>query len=789
MPQFKFLETGLLRTRPASQAAITVCGAVLVLLLLFGVSPVTAVLVTIQILVLCLAGSRLLEILVPGLIASSHLSIGPSFIVGVAAWVIPTQVLGGSWIASLLILSLMSAFALFGKGRAIEAASDDTPKDILVLTSTALFIMSSEWSLLTAPAAVLLVGIFVRSAGASWSTRIQIPALTLAGIVILRIALSSYGPNWWIVNEEFSYYEALRVHLASHGIWRDWGPTNISTYHWLAYAWMAQVSHLSLAHDFEVLGRATPIIFAMSLAGCLVTILGHILGRDRRMPSARKWTAFLSFFVFATIRVDFASPSGVLGLAVLLVAALVIVGREQSASRMRNLLCFLPCLITLTLSKVFYLPTLGVIALVSSVVHLRYRRVSFFLSMIVLSSACLLALKVIGPLLNDGSTPAWQIEIFDRRPRDILRHILVYAYTIALSLIAALHLMRQSDRGRSRSEDSYRTVRLTTAGATCAILALASRVFIVPGYSINIEETFYYPALLIALLPISQVVVEVQDRTLLAGVSLIAFVSASLTFDVVREAADRYLAVDQLVASSSRIWWLDVVTSTSWFVPVVVLAMLVFTLTVWQKEFVRGTVLSSLILGGSLLSLLDVSGHRLVDAQTTAIREARNSLAVSVIGQPDLVTAGEWLRTNTPSGSRFATNALCDKFQDPPIPASSNGTPISFSYPTWHSDSCVLPGTDYTLARVSNRQFLVLGPRFAYENPRLRDKSVAISLSFANLPTEAKRLELRRYDMDFFVMLRTGSASTASSKFPSALLFATNSVEIWDLRKPLVSRH
>ena len=789
MYRFNFVEVGLPHLRPALEAAIAVCGAVLVLLLLFGVSPVTTVLLTTQVLVLCLAGSRLLQIAVPGLIASSHVLIGPSFILGVASWVIPTQLLGGNRIASYLILSLMFGFALFGRGRAIATASGDTPKDVLVLTSSALFIMSSEWPLLTAPAAVLVVGVFVRSAGASWRTRIQIPALSLAGVVILRMVLSTYGPNWWIVSEEFSYYEALRVHLASHGIWRDWGPTDISTYHWLAYGWIAQVSHLSLAHDFEVVGRATPIIFAMSLAGCFVTILGHILGRDRRMPPARKWTTFLSLFVFATIRVDFASPSGVLGLAVLLVAALVIVGRDQSASRMRSLLCLLPCLIALTLSKVFYLPTLGVFALVSLVVHLRYRRVSFFLSMIVLPSACLLALEVIGPLLSDGTTSAWQIEIFDRDPRDVLRRIVNYPFTIGLSLVAALHLMRQSDRGRSRSEDSYRTVLLATAGATCAILALASRVFIIPGYSININETFYYPALLIALLPISQVVVKVQDRTLLVGVSLIAIVSASLTFDVVREAADLYLGVDQLVASSSRIRGLDVVTSTSWFVPVVVLAILVFALTVWQEDFVRGTVLSSLILGGSLLSLFDVSGHRLVDAQTTAIREARNSLAISVIGQPDLVTAGEWLRTNTPSGSRFATNALCAKHQDSPIQTSSKGTLISFAFPASHSDSCGIPGTDYTLARVSNRQFLVLGPRFAYENPGLRDKSVAISLSFANSPTEAKRLELRRSNTDFFVMLRTRGASTTPSKFPSALLFATDSVEIWDLRKPLVEGH
>jgi hypothetical protein len=83
----------------------------------------------------------------------------------------------------------------------------------------------------------------------------------------------------------------------------------------------------------------------------------------------------------------------------------------------------------------------------------------------------------------------------------------------------------------------------------------------------------------------------------------------------------------------------------------------------------------------------------------------------------------------------------------------------------------------------------VLGPRFAYANPGLRDKSVAISLSFANSPTEAKRLELRRSNTDFFVMLRTRGASTALREFPSALLFATDSVEIWDLRKPLVEGH
>jgi len=76
MRHFNFIEVGLPHLRSALEVAMAECGAVLVLLLLFGVSPVTTVLLTTQILVLCLAGSRLLKILVSGLIASSHLSIG-----------------------------------------------------------------------------------------------------------------------------------------------------------------------------------------------------------------------------------------------------------------------------------------------------------------------------------------------------------------------------------------------------------------------------------------------------------------------------------------------------------------------------------------------------------------------------------------------------------------------------------------------------------------------------------------------------------------------------------------
>lgn len=95
-----------------------------------------------------------------------------------------------------------------------------------------------------------------------------------------------------------------------------------------------------------------------------------------------------------------------------------------------------------------------------------------------------------------------------------------------------------------------------------------------------------------------------------------------------------------------------------------------------------------------------------------------------VIGAPDAIGVGNWLKENSARGDLVATNHLT-------------------------GDRSVL---DYSLAAWSQREFLVLGPGIGYERTPRSSEAIRISRAFADQPNEMNCAELRELGVDWFIV-------------------------------------
>jgi hypothetical protein len=500
------------------------------------------------------------------------------------------------------------------------------------------------------------------------------------------------------------------------------------------------------------------VVFGSSLAASLLLFGAFRLKSIRNYP--RTLIVVISAFVILTMRVDLTSPSTY---AVLAIIASGLVILEISANfEDKRVLPLAGLLIGLfsaaiftkftAIVPVFILAPHTLLAL-APIASRNWR--SWFVLRLIAVFAALVFLGFAGSVLSNG----WRFGVhdgFENAIRGSLGLSATYLFAtcaIALTKPVLAHFKVEAPAVKQHG------VELPIIESL--ILSAVSLVLLIPELAVDIRNYFALPLLLIAGTCLFDSQVEGLARrslplTLLIGTGAFAAVLATrigmhLDFEIQT--------------------WADFTPWSAYpwaFLGIAVLVLGFGTNTVFTAlhQRLRVNLALALTLGGVLLAL---SSLVLRTSELSADDFRRDTARVtSVIGDPSLVETGLWLRQNTSSSELFATDLLCE-------------FGANWEEAVAKQTSCVTSSVDMTLAHSSRRRFLILAPRFSYQNPGETEASVSLSLRFATSLGAREAEQLVSRGVTHFVLDNRYGQTQALSLSP-AVAFSNNRYIVINLR-------
>ena len=705
--------------------------------------------------------------------------LGPGFAVGTLLWVIPTQILGSGFVTNISVFALLAILVIryiFRKIRGLPTPSDsiDVATKLLATTTGLAFVVTSgEWpQFILAGVAFLTAGTSIQ--GSSSSTKFlrrTVPLLGIAAVILIwnSSRLRTYG---WLITDDYSYLEALRVHLAEFGIWQKFGPTNISLYYWISPAWVGQVSQLTSAGDWLVITRIASFVFSISLASTTVSLVGRLSRTTTERVASILGIGSLCVIFFVT-QIDF---SGTSTFAVFAMASALVLftlhAAEYSFPRRTWALIGLMAFGTF-FTKMMAAPiTFSLVAIIILYhTHIcRRKQKLVLLSVIgVLAFAFVFFLELAARVLNSGDEFAWTVGVGRSEALTHLFHALApHVFTIVLP--SSLMFLAWGLGTRGEDVDAL-PVALSL---TSLLFALLSFTAIVPGYAIDVGNYFAKPATYFALVAVTGSVLNLAN-SLAWSAAIGAFASVLVSPDL--DVTARLNAWLKLLAGPRA----GTVVIARDAVPILlgVVVSLGFTLLTHRVTLpIRRLGWRLLVTSILLTVILTFAVQNLIHRTDNAISEdserwsgRSTSFVISVLGDLDQEVVGQWLRNNTARTAVFATNDLCDGNKDTEL------------YD--RSFNCLDPKNEHSLASISHRKFLVVGPRFHYQDPGLRNLYVNTSLRFGESFQASDRDLLTRLGARYFVFCRTCTRLNIQDKVmeSSAAVFEYGRYVVLDLRK------
>jgi hypothetical protein len=731
---------------------------------IFGIPAVNAFFTAVVIVLQCLLGIHLLCAIFPTFEFSVTGLVGPGFVVGSTIWVVPVQLAGSgaqlNFAVALTLLALLIHLVRRSKLKIDWSITDD----FLGISGLAFVIMSNEWNQMIFVAILLLVALLIKNLLLLSTTQKTVLCWTLiaaAGISLLW-GLQIQGPFWWIVTDDYSYYESLQIHLRDFGIWEPWGPSNISQYHWLNPAWVGQVSQITFADDWVTLTRVAPIVFSLAISATTIELIKHFLVSD-----VLKYAHFLMIigcaFLFLVLRIDFSGTSTYGVFAVAATTILTLIKCVENPKAPAGWLLSLVMIFATTFAKLFSLPVVLCIAsaLLCASVTRGQRQLLTVLCGTAFASLVLYvgALIWLGQRLSNGYEGGWSVNV--PNIATAARRLLPLTGSVAVPVLLSMVIL-----ARGKRASFCETVLLFGSFITLS-LAFLAHLLIVPGFAITSDEYFMKPALYFALLIVVCVIATTTNRSVIAG----AILGTALSIGLIQQFGAVKMIIALLPQSLVAVTRAELLTTQNWPVPVSMAVGIGIALLVVKKDREFGSYLSVALLGTVLVFFVHLGVDRAEyslrkDNSPWASRET--SMVRSVLGDTDLVDVGAWIEANTPRNSVIATNDLCARDSSKRL-LLSDATELA----------CAFFGVDYTLGHATKRRFLLLGPRFAYENPELRDSYMSVSLRFGQTPTLEIQQDLLKLGVDYFVALHFDRSN--SNPFDDREVFSRGHYSVIDL--------
>lgn len=370
-----------------------------------------------------------------------------------------------------------------------------------------------------------------------------------------------------------------------------------------------------------------------------------------------------------------------------------------------------------------------------------------FLSVGLCSAALFLCLTFLSflewarQLISSGGEIMWTLRSIDElMTAQLIRDLAPHTFLLMAPVLLAVFVWFLSSGSR-------RDHLVVAASAILALsFALVSLLLIRPGYAIDVHNYFARPSIYFALVAVVSAIVASTSRSVLSAVVGAVFSLIFISNTGVTERILKFLgSFGDLIVGQTTI----MNEAIPLIFGVLVAAVFAYRTGHWAQSSFRqhlSEVSTTLLLVVvCTVSLQGVAGRALRtfsdDTQQWSSRESK--FVTSVMGDPNLEAVGRWLKTHSDDSAILATNALCEL------------VPGQLSYDD--NLDCVSPGVDHTLAWTSHRRFVVLGPRFHYENHVRRDAAVRVSLKYAETLSDADRKALQRLGAQYFVYCNTCS--------------------------------
>lgn len=533
--------------------------------------------------------------------------------------------------------------------------------------------MSSEFKWLLIVATTLFV-VAAALTSKMQKTVVKLWLIFMIGAFVLLLVRQLRGTWWWLVTDDYKFFQVLAEHVTTSGPFADWGFLNFSRYHWLSYGWSGLLDYVAINPDpLVILTRVMPLVYSVALSSSLLLVTESV---SRRAPSMS--ASFLpAAIVIVMLPLDWTgtSTAGAVSVLAALVAVicLVIDFRSQLLRRIAIYVTFgLIAVLTKLPSALMLLPLVvaGEMTVASRGRHRPRHLVVTATAVTAAGLVVLLSLPALSELVG-SFTLQWGSQRGDElRNRTLLTSIIIvssrrsWLFTL-VALAWLLHLVR------SRSE--------TTSDSERMLLVLVPLLFV--GASLdatvvgtaNTNEYFSHPSYFLA-----STAVLVFANALNRSWSTASWIRISGPWAIAATAAIATSLLLQRVPlpGPSAI---DIVRGV-FDDPRTIFGAVLLTWSIREYDnrshVATFPIVTMLVLFG--LTSISPSVSQLIEKGT---RPTLSNLEhISTVGPPDAETIGRWIQNNTSADDLVATNFL------------KNG-----------NDDL---GFDYSLAMWSRREFL-----------------------------------------------------------------------------------
>ena len=557
-------------------------------------------------------------------------------------------------------------------------------------------------------------------------------AVAIAAVVIIT-PLFFRQEFWWMVTDDYQYFEMLSQHITRSGPLADWGATNFSRYHWLSYGWTGLLNEFGgRPETFTTLTRVMPLVYSVALAGSLVHMAAYL-------RKTRNWTLTLVpvWTISAINRLDWSgtSTTGVFAV-VAAAAAVVLLALGTTQSFVRRILLYTLFGVITVMTKLPSVFTVAIIIFCAETFTLT-RRLATRPRILVLLLGCAIASFATIPLISLASKVVGGFAIAEANPElgQIATSGLSFAYLLVslqrlwlivpIAIVLGLSLGKKSEAQPSINLFFMCFVPITLLGVLMDIIMTGNA---------NTFEYFSGPMYFVASLTLIGVVssdvavLRPPKRRLI--VSLVAVWLVTFGYFWVRlrlaERLWRRIGAELFEWDGRKVVLLQYVTFDR-RIGAATVAIVILIVTIRSKWFSPRLVLGSLLVSLSILTLYGYWNSAVNELQ----RERKPNEIAANLGSPKSQLVGRWLESNTSARDMIATHNLFD---------SATGQPLS----------------DFSLAAWSKREFLVLGPRFLGDYSRL-SAELDVSQQFGYAPSQDEAEQLRQWDVKWFVVDRLNS--------------------------------
>lgn len=592
---------------------------------------------------------------------------------------------------------------------------------LLQVLGLAALVMSSEFSwLLLIAMGCLLYGSLVIPTN-SVPRYLQIAGVILFSIAVL-IGARIRGDLWWVVTDDYNLFEVIARHVTESGLTSPWGAISFLRYHWLSYGWAGLLDILALSPGpLATISRVMPFVYSIAMASSLLMVATRLAKRGTH----KAFILLPVWLVLTNTRIDWSATStaGVFAVLSALLATMLVFSIARTCLVKRVLVYSLFGLIVI-LTKVPSVLTLPSLILGYEVLNLvsgtsDKRRLALGVTTTTIAGLSSLALllpfrSVVGGIqlislrdlseLSEGSTLI--LSIF---------HSVVRNAWIPVSILVVIVLLHRLN-SRTMTSDVVLVVSLAPLFVTGVLM----NSVILSTEKSNPQEYFSGPnnflsslsILLIANLALNPRG-NSSTRPLLTRQSelLLVLAIAVMFFVVTNLLTSNDTPSTGLLASDLRIW----------------IGVLVLCLLTRLKKDVGATAAILTLTFASLsmgVGLLKIAGTTYEDLQDLGSPDEEIE---TILGTSEIQEVGVWLSENSSSGQMVATNHL------------------------FSSESENIYGDDYSLAVWSQREFLVLGPKFL-DAQIVASRAIDLSIQFAERPTESVSKQLSELGVAWFVV-------------------------------------